>query len=265
MRPKPLISDAGKDKQKTREQLLTELAGLQGIVTALKDEQAGCNRIVGMLDGIAEPLLFLDDAALITYANSAAGRLLDTGHEQLPGKRLWDVYPKSKDTLFYNLFTKAAVDRNPASFAEKHPRQSKWFEVDLYPVAGGMVVLFHDITVRRHKDELQRLALVLLHNMKENIFLMRADGRLFHVNSETRHSLGYSTDELIRKSIFDLVPQANLRQWQDILDQIRQKGSTTFESKLRDEGRPGVPGGGIRQLHRALRPVVLYHFRPGYH
>ena len=71
MRPKPLIPGAGKDIQKTREQLLTELAGLQGIVTALKDEQAGCNRIVGMLDGIAEPLLFLDDATRITYANSS--------------------------------------------------------------------------------------------------------------------------------------------------------------------------------------------------
>jgi PAS domain S-box-containing protein len=172
MRPKPLISDAGKDK-KTHEQLLTELAGLQGIVTALKDEQAGCERIIGMLDGIAEPLFILDEATRIVYANSAAGRLLDTGHEQLPGKRLWDVYPKSKDTLFYNVFTKAAANRSPASFVERHLRSGKWFEVFLYPVAGGVVMLFQDITTRRQIDELQRLALVLLHHLKENIFLLR--------------------------------------------------------------------------------------------
>ncbi|HEY3273544.1 MAG TPA: ATP-binding protein, partial [Methanocella sp.] len=78
----------------------------------------------------------------------------------------------------------------------------------------------------------QRLALVFLHHLKENIFLLRADGRLFHVNDETRHSLGYSTDEFVRMSIFDLVPQAYLGQWHDILDRIRQKGSATFESRL---------------------------------
>ena len=127
---------------------------------------------------------------------------------------------------------KAAANRNPASFIEKHQRQGKWFEVYLYPVAGGMVILFQDVTTRRQKDELQRLALVLLHHLKENIFLLRADGRLFHVNDETRHSLGYSTDEFIRMSIFDLVPQAYLGQWHDILDRIKQRGSATFESKL---------------------------------
>jgi PAS domain S-box-containing protein len=232
MRPDPLISDAGKDNQKTREQLLTELAGLQGIVTALKDEQAGYNRIVGMLDGIAEPLLILDDATRIIYANPAAGRLLDTGHEQLPGNHLRDVYPGGISTLFYNVYKRVVADRNPASFEQKF-RRDKWLEVNLYPVVGGMVMLFHDITVRRHKDEIPRLALALLHHLKENVFLLRSDGRLFHVNDETRNSLGYSTNELIRMSIFDLVPQAHLGEWHDILDRIRQKGSTTFESVLR--------------------------------
>jgi PAS domain S-box-containing protein len=233
MSPKPLNSDGETDKHKTREQLLTELMGLRDIIKALETEQAGCDRIIDMLDGITEPLLLLDDLSQIIYANSSAGRLFDVRHEELAGKRLWDVYPKSKDTLFYNVFIKAAANRSPASFIEKHSRQARWFEVYLYPVAGGIVILFQDITTRRHKDELQRLALVLLHHLKENIFLLRADGRLFHVNDETRHSLGYSTGELTHMSIFDLLPQAYLGQWHDILDRIKQRGSAAFESVLR--------------------------------
>ena len=62
---------------------------------------------------------------------------------------------------------------------------------------------------------------------------MRADGRLFHVNEETHSALGYSTDELTRMSIFDLVPQAYMGKWHDILDRIKQRGSITFESRLR--------------------------------
>ena len=43
-------------------QLLTELVGLRDMVRTLKEEQAGCDRIVGMLDDIPEPLMVLDDA-----------------------------------------------------------------------------------------------------------------------------------------------------------------------------------------------------------
>jgi PAS domain S-box-containing protein len=233
MGARPLTSDNDNDKHKTRDQLLEELSELRAQLAAKTEDLAGCEHVVGTLDDISEPLLVLDDGQQIVYANSAAGRLFDIRHEELPGKRLWDVYPKSKDTLFYNVFMKATVNRSKASFLEKHQRQGKWFEVYLYPAAGGMAILFQDITTRRQKDELQRLALVLLHHLKENIFLLRADGRLFHVNDETRHSLGYTTDDFLRMSIFDLVPQACLGQWHDILDQIKQRGSTTFESVLR--------------------------------
>ncbi len=141
--------------------------------------------------------------------------------------------PEGPDTLFYNAYEKARNGRSTGKFREMHRLLGKWFDVYLYPVPGGMTVLFNDITVSRQMEELPRLALKLLHNLKDNVFLLRADGRMFHVNNETKDSLGYSSDELHKMRIFDVVPQASQREWQDILDRIRQHCSMTFESRLR--------------------------------
>ncbi len=153
--------------------------------------------------------------------------------EAIEGRSLWDLYPKGQDTLFYHAYEKARKTRSTGKFREQHRLLGKWFDVYLYPVPGGMTVLFNDITVSRQLEELPRLALSLLHNLKDNVFLMRADGRLFHVNTETQHSLGYTSDELHKMSIFDVVPPSYANEWRDILDRIRQHGSMTFESRLR--------------------------------
>ncbi|HEY3273546.1 MAG TPA: PAS domain S-box protein, partial [Methanocella sp.] len=231
------------NEPEARKQSRREIEDLRAQIAAFEESRAGHDRIVrekragerlvDMLDGIAEPIFVLDDASQFIYTNSAIERLFKIGHAEITGKVLWDVYPKSKGTLFHNLYQKAVADRIPVRFREKHRLSGKWFEVFLYPVQGGMAVLFHDVTRSRQMDERFQLALSMLHTLKENIFLVRDDGRLFHVNDETRDSLGYSNDEIIRMSIFDLVPPACAGGWHDILDRIRQHGSMTFESRLR--------------------------------
>jgi PAS domain S-box-containing protein len=233
MSPKPLNSDGEKDKHKAREELLTEVAGLRELVTTLKGEQAGRDRVPVMLDDIAEPFLIIDDASEIIYANAAARSLFGKKRETIEGMSFWDIYPKSKDALFYRAYEKSRQDRTMVKIREKHRLLDRWFETYLYPVSGGMTVLFHDVTTARHVDEISRLALVLLHNLKENIFLLRGDGRMFHVNDETRDSLGYSKDQLVKMSIFDVVPPEYTEDWRGILDRIQQHGAMIFESRLR--------------------------------
>jgi PAS domain S-box-containing protein len=229
---RPLISDSEKDKHKSRDQLIKELSELRAELAARGEGLEACEHVVGMLDGITEPILALDDASRVVYANPAAARLLAKDGDTIEGRSFWDLYPKSHETLFYNAYEKARAARSKGKFRESHRLLDKWFDVYLYPVPGGMTVLFNDITVSRQLEELPRLALTLLHNLKDNVFLMRADGRLFHVNNETQHSLGYSSDELHRMSIFDVVPSSYANEWHDILDRIRQHGSMTFESRL---------------------------------
>ncbi|WP_424358819.1 PAS domain S-box protein [Methanocella sp. MCL-LM] len=235
--------DRDEDARRTRAELLDELEDLRRRIAALEEAQVGreqaekeqqdLNRIIGLLSEIPELILILDKGTRIIYANSAADRMFSTGREGIIGKSLWDVYPKREGTLFYNTYMKATVDRRQACFREKFRLIDRWFEVSIYPDAGGTVIIFRDITTSWHREEIQRLSLILLHNLKENIFLMRADGRLFHANPETRDSLGFTNEELLRRTIFDLVPEGCVKEWHDVLDRIRQKGMIAFESRLK--------------------------------
>ncbi len=237
----PLISDSEKDKHKTRDQLLDELAELRARLVAKTEDLAGSERVLCMLDGITEPVLVLDDASQVVYANSAAAGLFAKDRSAIGGRSLWNLYPKGHDTLFYNAYEKARKARSTGKFREQYRRLGKWFEVYLYPVPGGMTVLFNDITVSRQMEELPRLALTLLHNLKDNVFLLRNDGRMFHVNNETQDSLGYSSDQLHKMRIFDVVPPSCANDWHDILNRIRQHGSMTFESRLLGKGGREFP------------------------
>ncbi|MGA9139005.1 MAG: PAS domain S-box protein [Methanocella sp.] len=228
----PLIFDSEKDKHKTRGELLDELSELRAQLATKTEDLARCDRVYGMLDGITEPVLALDDESHVVYANSAAVRLFAKDGEAIEGMSLWDLYPTGQGTLFYNAYEKARTGRSAGKFRVQHRPLGKWFDVYLYPVPGGMTVLFQDITVSRQMEELPRLALTLLHNLKDIVFLLRADGRLFHVNNETKDSLGYSSDQLHKMSIFDVVPSTYASQWHDILNRTRLHGSMTFESRL---------------------------------
>ena len=134
----PLISDSEKDKHKTRDQLLKELSELRARLAAKTEDLAGSERVVGMLDGITEPVLVLDDASQVVYANSAATRLFAKDGEAIEGMSLWDLYPKGHGTLFYNAYEKARTGRSTGKFRDAHRRLGKWFDVYLYPVPGGM-------------------------------------------------------------------------------------------------------------------------------
>lgn len=239
----PLLLDREKDTSMTKEELLDELTEMRRQIAAFKEghaeyervkkERQEPERITIMLNEIPDSVLIMDNRGQLIYVNSAAEHLFNVSREKVIGKSIWDVYPKKEGTLFYNVYTKTVANRKPTSFREKYRLIGKLLDVSLYPTTSGMTMIFRDITTSWHKEEIQRLALIMLHHLKESIFLMRADGRLFHTNDETRDSLGYSNEELAKMNIFELVPQALASDWHDALNRIKQKGSMTFESRLK--------------------------------
>lgn len=239
----PLLLDREKDTSMTKEELLDELTEMRRQIADFKEvhaeyervkkERHEPERITHMLNEIPDSVLIMDNRGQLIYVNSAAEHLFNVSREKVIGKSIWDVYPKKEGTLFYNVYTKTVANRKPNSFREKYRLLGKLLDVSLYPTTDGMTIIFRDITTSWHKEEIQRLALIMLHHLKESIFLMRADGRLFHTNDETRDSLGYSNEELAKMSIFELVPQALASDWHDALNSIKQKRSMTFESRLK--------------------------------
>ena len=67
----------------------------------------------------------------------------------------------------------------------------------------------------------------------EAIFWLDADGKILYVNDKTCRMLGYSRDELLSMTVFDIDENYTREIWPERWENLREKGSLTVESHHR--------------------------------
>ncbi|HTP06436.1 MAG TPA: PAS domain S-box protein, partial [Nitrospirota bacterium] len=78
--------------------------------------------------------------------------------------------------------------------------------------------------------ELLNFALDKVH---EAAFLIDKDARFRYVNDESCRALGYSREELLGLGIADIDPDFPIERWPVHWDELRKRGSITFEGRHR--------------------------------
>jgi PAS domain S-box-containing protein len=187
---------------------------------------------VDILDSIDDALIALDRESRVVYVNKEVSRLLGRDISELVGKNISDVIPEAGGWMFYRHLEKATSE-NVKVKLENFKFVKRLFTTYFYPNSNGITILLHDITIQWHVDELYRLALFLLDRLNESVYLVRSDGRLFHVNDEISSLLGYSRNELIHMKIFDIDPDIPAGEWDGYFKRIRKEIHVEFESCLK--------------------------------
>ncbi len=187
----------------------------------------------------------------MTYANKELGRLLKRDVGKLIDLPILDLIPDSTSWMFHMHFEDAMIRGKPGTF-EGFRFANKTFEVFFYPMRDGVAISLRDITTRRQVDELSKLALFVLDRINEKVFLVRSDGRLFHVNEETCRTLGYTLNELIHMKIFDVDPTVKINDWSDYFNNIKTKDHIAFESILMKKD------GGLIPVEIRANYILLY-------
>ncbi len=97
------------------------------------------------------------------------------------------------------------------------------------------------ITVLRARNERTRaersvaLMSFALDHVREGAYLIDETARFQYVNEESCRSLGYTRDELLGMAIGDIDPDYPLESWSRKWNEIKAKGSATFESRHRSK------------------------------
>ncbi len=86
---------------------------------------------------------------------------------------------------------------------------------------------------RKRAENAWKLTRLAIDKAADRIFWARRNGRLFYVNDSACRSLGYSRKELLTMSIGDIVPDGQAATWPDHWNELKEKGSSTFESRHR--------------------------------
>jgi len=105
-----------------------------------------------VLDSISDAFFSLNEAWEFSYVNRQAEMTLGAQASELLGKSLWQVYPGTVGSKFEEMYRKAARERIALTFKSYYPDHRVWYEVNVYPAAGGLSVYFRNVTEREERE-----------------------------------------------------------------------------------------------------------------
>ena len=95
----------------------------------------------------------------------------------------------------------------------------------------GAIVLNEDITLLRQAQAALQLTQFSVDHAVEGFLWIGPDARIFHVNESTCRMLEYAKEELTTMTLHDIDPNFSSEIWHAHWEELKEKGSLTFESK----------------------------------
>ena len=109
-------------------------------------------RIFNILESITDGFFALDRQWRFTYLNPQAEPLLQKTRAQLLGKNIWEEFPNTVGTIFFEQFHKAVSEQVSVEFEGLYAPLNRLSEVHAYPSKDGLSVYFTDITERKRTE-----------------------------------------------------------------------------------------------------------------
>ncbi len=205
-------------------------------ITEQKKMQA-TNRLSQLsLDRSADMIHWLRPDGRITYTSESALRRIGRSEEEVPGLTVFDLDPAMSPELWAAQWRdlKAA---GSLSFETVHvTKEGEIFPVEVtanYLDLDGEEYSFaftRDISDRRKLEGSLRLTQLSVDRAADLIHWMDPDGRLLYVSDSTCLRHGYSREELLQMTIFDLDPLQTRTTWGEHWKDLQQGESRSFES-----------------------------------
>jgi PAS domain S-box-containing protein len=133
-----------------------------------------------------------------------------TGAEIVMGKRATEVYPgiKEESPELVEIFGRVARTGKPEVFDLDFKPIGKWLHISVYsPLDLHFVAIFEDITQRRKVEEALALYKIFTENAHDIIlFIRKSDSRIIEANKAAIATYGYTREELLGLTVFDLRP-----------------------------------------------------------
>ena len=128
----------------------------------------------------------------------------------------------------------------------RHDGVYRWFDTQaklMHDLSGCPTKWFGsntDITERKQAEELLRLTQFAVDHSSDLVHWFGPEGRLLYVNDSSCRRLGYSREELLGMTVYDIDPGAP-QPWSSHFQEVKERGSFTFESSLRTKDGEIIP------------------------
>ncbi|PSL40058.1 GAF sensor signal transduction histidine kinase [Planomicrobium soli] len=133
---------------------------LENMVEVRTSELATANeKVVSVIESITDGFFALNKEWEFIYINKHQYLPHRKTAQEVLGKSIWEVFPDWAETLMYEEFHRAMIDRVPVHFEMPSTSENYWNEVVAYPYDEGICCLSKNIAEKKkYEKELRRLS-----------------------------------------------------------------------------------------------------------
>ncbi len=188
------------------------------------------------VDHLADGAVWLTEDARFCYMNDAACQLLGYSREELMQLTLCDIDPNLTENIWTDFWQQLKATKSVVSEAIHRTKNGRLFPVEIranYVEFGGRAYdcsFARDITERKQAEEALRFTQFAIDHSADAAFWMTQDARFFYVNEAACRALGYSCDELLKKTVYDIDPTFTEKIWSDSWRTLKAKKSNILET-----------------------------------
>jgi PAS domain S-box-containing protein len=239
----------------------TEICGFQAVlrdITERHDAQDALKqsetRLRTLFDTLSEGVLQTASDGRIAFCNPAATRILDLTEDELKTRHYadtaWDFIrsdgspmPVEEWVAFRAHRERHSVPRTVTGIRRKEG-SLVWLSAAAEPILGklglleGVVITFTDITKSKAAEENLKMIEFALDRTREHVYLVSRDGHLAYANKSAMETLGYSAEDIVTLTIFQIAPDITKEDWSETWHQACRGSWPTFEANfVAREGR----------------------------
>ncbi|TWT27059.1 ATP-binding protein [Planomicrobium sp. CPCC 101110] len=133
---------------------------LENMVEERTRELATANeKVVSVIESITDGFFALNKEWEFIYINKHQYLPENKTAAEVLGRNIWGTFPAWAETLMYEEFHRAMIDRVPVHFEMPSASENYWHEVVAYPYDEGICCLFKNIAEKKkYEKELRRLS-----------------------------------------------------------------------------------------------------------
>ncbi len=214
----------------------------------LRDADANLSALFNVT---TEAMLLVDKDAIILHLNDTAARVLGKPANELVGQCAYDFMPPDVARNRKARATEVVRSRKPANFIDQ--RGDRWLDNAVYPIFDDqgevirLAIFARNITKEKRANDLlaasERRYRRLYESSNDAIYLARITdqglpGSFMDVNEIACRWLGYTREELLQLTPFDINDKEAAKKIQDHMQHILADGHLLFESaQVTKDGR----------------------------
>ncbi len=216
-----------------------DITDRKGAERALAEGQA---RYQAIFEGTPDAIFLADaETGIILDANTAASSLLQRPRHEVIGMHQTQLHPLQTEAYAREIFRKHASSEKRLDPLEALVLRADGTEVpveivgEIIELDGRTVVhgVFRDVTQRKAAERKLLLTQFAVDRTGDAVFWMDSNANFVYVNDSACRSLGYTREELLTMTVYDIDPDFSPEAWRAAWECIVRDGHISQESRHR--------------------------------